>query len=76
MVIFEERENRSTRRKPLGAEYRTNKLNPHMTPDLAIEPGPHWWEASALQASPSSHHHHYRYDVMFCMLKRSLDGSL
>ena len=38
MVVFEERENRSTRRKPLGAEYRTNKLNPDMTPDLGIEP--------------------------------------
>ena len=28
MLVFEERGNRSTRRKPLGA---TNKLNPHMT---------------------------------------------
>ena len=26
MVIFDERGNRSTRRKPLGAEKRTNKL--------------------------------------------------
>ena len=25
-----------------------NKLNPHMTPSPGIEPGPHWWEASAL----------------------------
>ena len=44
VVFFEERGNQSTRRKPLGAEKRTNKLNPHMTPDLGIEPGPHWWE--------------------------------
>ena len=36
------------RRKPLGAEKRTNKLNPHMTPDLGIKPRPHWWEMSAL----------------------------
>ena len=37
-------ENRST----LGAEKRTNnKLNPHMTPGPGIEPGTHWWEASA-----------------------------
>ena len=35
--------------KPLGAEKRTNnKLNPHMTSSPGIEPGPHWWEASAL----------------------------
>ena len=26
--------------KPLGAGTRTNKLNPHMTPSLGIEPGP------------------------------------
>ena len=52
-LVFEERGNRSTRRKPLGAEQRTNKLNPHMTPDLGIEPGPHWWEAIALTTAPS-----------------------
>ena len=48
MVVFEERGNRSTRRKPLGAEKRTNKLTPHKAPDLGIEPGPHSREASAL----------------------------
>ena len=26
--------------KPLDAEYRTNKLNPHMMPSLVIEAGP------------------------------------
>ena len=47
-------ENRSTRRKTLGAGTRTNnKLNPHMTPSSGIEPGPHWWEASALTTAPS-----------------------
>ena len=47
-------ENRSTRRKTLGAETRTNnKLNPHMTLSPGIEPGPHWWEASALTTVPS-----------------------
>ena len=40
--------------KPLGAEKRTNnKLNPHMTSSPGIEPGPHWWKASALTAVPS-----------------------
>ena len=55
MLVFEERGNRSTRRKPLGAEQRTNKLNPRMMPDLEIERGPHWWEASALTTAPSLH---------------------
>jgi len=35
------------------SEKRTNKLDPHMTPDLEIEPGPHWWEANALTTAPS-----------------------
>ena len=55
MLVFEERGNQSTRRKPLCAEKRTNKLNPHMTPSLGIEPGPHWWEASALTTAPPLH---------------------
>ena len=39
--------------KPLGAEKRTNnKLNPHMTSSPGIEPGPHWWKASALTTAP------------------------
>ena len=41
--------------KPLGAEKRTSKLNPHMTPSLGIEPRPHWWEVSALTTVPSLH---------------------
>ena len=47
-------ENRSTWRKTLGEGTRTNnKLNPHMTLRSGIEPGPHWWEASALTTAPS-----------------------
>ena len=34
--------------KPLKTESKTNKLNSHMTPSLGIEPGQHWWQASAL----------------------------
>ena len=55
MLVFEERGNLSALSKPLGAEKRTNKLNPHMTPDLGIEQGPHWWEAIALTTAPSLH---------------------
>ena len=47
-------ENRRTRRKTLGAGRRTNnKLNPHVAPGPGIEPGPQWWEASALTTAPS-----------------------
>ena len=39
--------------KPLGARERANnKLNPHMASKLGFEPGPHWWEASALTPEP------------------------
>ena len=39
--------------KPLGAEKRTNnKFNPHMTSGPGIEPGPHWWKASAHTTAP------------------------
>ena len=56
MVAFEERGNRTTRRKPLGAEKRREPTNSsHVTPDLGIEPGPYWWEASALTTAPSLH---------------------
>ena len=47
-------EKRRTRRKTLGARTRTNnKLNLLMTPGPGIEPGPHWWEASAITTAPS-----------------------
>ena len=54
-------DNRSTGsgEKPLGTRTRTNnKLSPHrdMTPRPGIEPGPHWWEASALTTAPSLLH--------------------
>ena len=47
-------ENRSTRRKTSRSKERTNnKLNPHMTPGLGMEPRIHWWEVSDLSlASP------------------------
>jgi len=41
--------------KPLGAKERTNnKLNPHtLASKPGLEPGSHWWEASALTTAPS-----------------------
>ena len=56
MLVFEERgkpeypeENLSEQRR----EPTTNKLNPHMASTAGFEPGPHWWEASALITAPS-----------------------
>ena len=52
VLVFVEEGIRSTRRKTLGAGTGTkNKLNPHVTPGPGIEPGPQWWEASALTTS-------------------------
>ena len=51
MLVFEQRGKPEYQagEKPLGARTRINdKLNPHMTLSPGIEPGPHWWEASAL----------------------------
>ena len=46
-------ENRSTRKKSLSEWERTiNKLNQHMASTPGFEPGPHWWEASALTTAP------------------------
>ena len=55
MLVFDERgiENGSTREKPIMADWRTNKLNPHLTPSAEIEPEPHCWKASALTTRPS-----------------------
>ena len=39
--------------KPLGAEWRTNKLSPHMTLGPGIEPGTHWWKVKALTTAPT-----------------------
>ena len=36
-----------------GAQDRTNKkLNPHMASTPGFEPGPDWWEASAVTTAP------------------------
>ena len=40
--------------KSLRAKKRTNnKLNPHMVSTPGVEPGTHWWEASALTTAQS-----------------------
>ena len=44
MLVFEERE------KPEKPE---KNLSPHMALTLGFEPGPHWWEESALTIASS-----------------------
>ena len=54
MLVFEERGITGVLgEKPLGAEYKTNKLSPRMMPGAGIEPEAHWWKASALTAAPT-----------------------
>ena len=56
MLVFEKREIKPEHleKKPLKAGYRTNnKLNPHLTLGLRIEPGSHYWETSSLTTAPS-----------------------
>ena len=54
MLVFEEGKTGVAGEKPLGAKERTNnKLNPHMALTPGFEPGPLWWEASALTTAPS-----------------------
>ena len=36
-----------------GRKPTTTEVNPHMTRGPGIEPGPHWWRASALITAPS-----------------------
>ena len=42
--------------KPIGSEKGINLLSPLMTPSLGIEPGPHWWKASADTTAPTLLH--------------------
>ena len=37
----------------LSVQSREPTNNPHVTPSPGIEPGPHWWEASALTTALS-----------------------
>ena len=56
-VGFEERGKTEYREKNLseqGGDGTNNKLNPHMTPGLGIEPGTHWWEAHVIMRPANS----------------------
>ena len=53
--------------KPLMAEQRTTKLNPHMTPGAEIEPGRHWWKTSGPTTRPTP--------MSACIITMSLSGT-
>ena len=60
-------ETREPSKKPLGVRERTNnKLNPHMASMLGFEPGPHWWEESALTSAPPFFSVISQYILLFC----------
>ena len=53
MLVFAQGGKQEDPEKTLGARTRTNnKLHPHVTQGPGIEPGPKWWEASALSTAP------------------------
>ena len=53
MLVFEERGKPEYPEKNLWQQRTNNKLNPRMTTGPGIEPGTHWWEASALATAPT-----------------------
>ena len=54
MVVFEERGKPEYPEKNRSEQRREPAINStHMTPGPGVEPGTHWWEASALTTAPS-----------------------
>ena len=66
----EEEEEEEEEDNGAGAGTRTNnKLNPHLTASPGIEPGPHWWKASALTTAPSLLSQQFTFtSQFFCQL--------
>jgi len=53
MSVFDEREKPKYLGKNLSWQNREPTNSIHMTPSAEIEPGPHWWKASALTTKPT-----------------------
>ena len=53
LVFVEGGKPENPEKNPQSKARTNNKLNPHMTPGPGFEPGPHWWEASALTTAPT-----------------------
>ena len=55
MLVFKERGKPEYPEKNLSEQGKAKaKLNPHMASTPGFEPGPHWWETSALTTAPYS----------------------
>ena len=48
LVFYGGRKTGDTEKTSRSKDENQQQLNPHMTPGPGIEPGPHWWRASAL----------------------------
>jgi len=53
MLVFGERGKPEYPGKNLSWQSREPTNSIHMTPSVEIEPGPHWWKASALTTKPT-----------------------
>ena len=53
MLVFEERGQPEFPEKNLSEQSREPTNSPHMTQGPGIEPGTHWWKASALTTAPT-----------------------
>ena len=48
LVFMEGGKPENPEKNPRSKDENQQQTQPHMTPEPGIEPGPHWWEASAL----------------------------
>ena len=51
--LWRKEKKKNSEKNPRSKARTNNKLNPHMAPGPGMEPGTHWWEASALTTTPS-----------------------
>ena len=82
MLVFAEDggggEPENLEKNPRGREENQHKLNPFMASGPGIEPGPHWWETSALTTAPYQvrlHKHsvffHVTQSIFICLTNAS-----
>ena len=53
LVLMEGGQPEDPEKNPRSKDENQQQTQPHMTPEPGIEPGPHWWKASALTTAPS-----------------------
>jgi len=65
-MVFEERGKPEYPEKNLSEQSREPTNSVHMTPGPGIEPGTHWWKASALTTAPFPYCLIHIYPYMEC----------